>query len=64
LFIPGWNEYGEPRQNYTDRGKPTNSEKSLSQCHTVHHKSHMDWTSTISFTSGVDTYPKKILYHH
>jgi hypothetical protein len=32
----------EPRWNYTDRGKPKNSEKNLSHCHFVHHKSHMD----------------------
>jgi hypothetical protein len=28
---------------YIDRVKPKNSEKNLSQCHFVHHKSHMDW---------------------
>jgi hypothetical protein len=26
---------------YIDRGKPKNSEKKQSQCHFVHHKSHM-----------------------
>jgi hypothetical protein len=31
-------EYGEPRWNDIDRGKPKNSEKNLSQCHFVHHK--------------------------
>jgi len=33
----------EPRWNYTDREKLTNSEKNLSQWHFVHHKSLMDW---------------------
>jgi hypothetical protein len=36
-------DYEEPRWNYTDRAGPKNSEKSLSQCHFVHQKSHMDW---------------------
>jgi hypothetical protein len=35
-------EYGEPWLNNTDRGKVKNSKKNLSQCHFVHHKSHMD----------------------
>jgi hypothetical protein len=32
----------EHRWNEIDRGKPKYSEKNLSQCHLVHHKSHMD----------------------
>jgi hypothetical protein len=33
----------EQQWNDIDRGKLKDSEKNLSQCHSVHHKSHMDW---------------------
>jgi hypothetical protein len=32
----------EHRWNEIDRGKPKYSGKNLFQCHSVHHKSHMD----------------------
>jgi hypothetical protein len=41
-FNPQIYEYEEPRWNDIDRGKSKNSEKNLSQCHSVRHKSHMD----------------------
>jgi hypothetical protein len=42
LFIPHvMYENGEPWWNDIDRGKSKNSERNLSQCHSVHHKSHI-----------------------
>jgi hypothetical protein len=35
-------EYGELQWNDADRTKLKNSERTLSQFHFVHHKSHMD----------------------
>jgi hypothetical protein len=32
----------EHRWNEIDRGKPKYSERNMSQCHFIHHKSHMD----------------------
>jgi hypothetical protein len=37
------NESGEPRWNGIDRWNPKYSERNLSQCHFVQHKSHKDW---------------------
>jgi hypothetical protein len=35
-------EYGKPSWNDIDRGKTEDLGENLSQCHSVHHKSHMD----------------------
>jgi hypothetical protein len=44
LFIPQViYENGEPRWNDIDRVKAKNSDKNMSQCHLVNHKSHMEW---------------------
>jgi len=37
------NEYGALVE-YSDRRKPKYSDRNLSQCHPVHHKSHLDWS--------------------
>jgi hypothetical protein len=43
LFIPQViQEYGEPQWIDIDSGKANNLEKNLSQCHSVHHKSHLN----------------------
>jgi hypothetical protein len=44
LFIPQIiYACGEPRWIDTDRAEPKNADRNLSQCHFVHHMSHMDW---------------------
>lgn len=43
LFIPQTiYNFGQSWLNDMQRGKPKNLEEYLSQCHLVHHKSHMD----------------------
>jgi hypothetical protein len=53
LFIPQMiYEYGERRWTDIDSGKLKNSEKGLSHCRFVHHKSHMDWPGTPQWEAG------------
>jgi hypothetical protein len=44
LFIPQViYDHAEPQWNDIDRENRKNSEENLSQCHSVHQKSHTDW---------------------
>jgi hypothetical protein len=53
LFIPQMiYDSGEPRWNSSDKKIPKNSEEILSQCHFVHHKSHMDWPGPKRWEAG------------
>jgi hypothetical protein len=44
LFIPQMIWIGERRWSDINWGKPKDWEKNLSQCQSVHHKSHVDWS--------------------
>ena len=62
----------EPWWNDTERGKPKYSDKTLYQCHFIHHKSQKDWpglepgllrTATNCLSHGMASTSKINLHH-
>jgi hypothetical protein len=43
VYPPVIHEHGEPWWNWYWQRRPKNLERNLSQCHSLQHKSHIDW---------------------